>query len=73
MVVEAPEENDESTKNKKGTWMVGRILTNNNVNPMEFKTTMVQAWNVKKGVEVRDVSKNLKEKVMNREPWNLDK
>ena len=53
--------------------MVGRILTNNNVNPMEFKTTMVQAWNVKKGVEVRHVSKNLKEKVMNREPWNLDK
>lgn len=53
--------------------MLGRILTNNNVNPMEFKTTMVQAWNVKKGVEVKDVSKNLKEKVMNKEPRNFDK
>ncbi|KAK7281723.1 hypothetical protein RIF29_09961 [Crotalaria pallida] len=83
-VVQLPEidfDGDENADND--LWLVGRVLTQNPYNVRAFKSTMVQVWKAKKGVEVRDVSKNLfsfrffcrkdMDAVLRMGPWNFDK
>jgi len=58
-------------------------MMNRGVNLIVFKSTILQAWNVKNRVEVRDVARNLfffrffdrrdMERVMEAGSWNFDR
>ena len=59
------------------------MLSDNVINPRDFKTTMVNLRKVKLGVEIRDVAKNLfsfrffrhkdRDLILKGAPWNFDK
>lgn len=64
-------------------WLAGKLLTQGSFNVRAFKSTMAQIWKVKRGVEVRDVGRNLfvfrffdgkdREWVLRQGPWHFDK
>lgn len=49
----------EEEEGSSEAWLVGKLLTQGSFNSKAFMSTMTQIWKVRKGMEIREVGKNM--------------